>query len=133
MARATRSKGIPYDVSGVDSAGGDFNMPPQGLYRARVTDVVDEKPPGKDRRLHVTLTLTHDSKGKSVKKENYSQLHRYYNLESEAAKGFLRQFLEAVGVVKNKRSEKGSLDPADMTGKDIMVRVRHEDWKEEDG
>lgn len=131
MARGRKQGSIPYDVRGVESTGGDFELPPVGLYRVKIVSAVYEEPQGKDPRTHVIFQITHDAKGKKIK-ANYSQIHRYYTY-GENAIGFWRQFLEAVGVVQGKKGEKGTLSEDDLVGQEVLLRVKHEVWKESDG
>jgi hypothetical protein len=131
MARGRKQGSIPYDVRGVESTGGDFELPPVGLYRVKIVSAVYEEPQDKDPRTHVIFQITHDAKGKKIK-ANYSPIHRYYTY-GENAIGFWRQFLEAVGVVQGKKGEKGTLSEDDLVGQEVLLRVKHEVWKESDG
>lgn len=102
---------IKYDVKGVDP-GGDRELPKPGVYRCKVISCVDAKPSGKDRRLEVQYQITDgDHKG--------FVLYDYINLESEAARWKLAQFIKACGLPAS-----GTLDPDEVIGTGLSVRVK---------
>ena len=111
-------KTIKFNVRGVES-GGDFDKPvPVGLYRARVQEVehTESKSSGNE-MLKVTYEIARgDHKGRLA--WDYIVLN-----ENNAWK--LRQFLEAVGLVKGKK-ERGTLDLAKIAGTEVQLKLKHE-------
>ncbi len=108
---------IKYDVSDVEAS--DFKVAPAGLYRAKITQCLDAKPEGKDRRLELIYEIVGTD-------EKYGRIYDYVNLESEAAAFRLRALVDAVGL-----KPKGTLDTSKIEGEEIMLRVKHETWNDE--
>jgi hypothetical protein len=113
---------IKYDVRGVDSGGGERH--PAGVFKMKIKAITVEKPEGMDRRMKIEFSGT----GKHAKT---MPIFEYINLESEATRWKLRQFLEAVGHIKTKAKESGSYDPDDFVGMTINVRVREDTYNGE--
>lgn len=106
---ATRFK---FDVTGIEGA---RPVLPAGVYVGKITQADITKPEGKDTRIELIVTVRHEGK-------DYP-LYEYVNLESEDAKWKLRELLEALAIVGDKK-EAGTLDTKkDMLGKRIGVRT----------
>jgi hypothetical protein len=107
---------IKYDVSKVESR--NQEPPKPGVYPARVVEMKDESPEGKDRRLVVVFELTGPQANKGFR------LWEYINLVSEAAAWKLRQFTDAVQL-----PAKGMLDPDHPEKlKAVQIRVTNENY-----
>lgn len=103
---------VKFNVKGVDSKT-SANLPKPGLYTCKVVSCVAAKPDGKDLRLEVQYEIQ-DKEYKGFK------LYDYVNLESEAARWKLKQFLEAMGVAK----DSGQFDPAEFVGTALTIKVK---------
>jgi SAP domain len=104
---------VKYDVRGVEGA---RQLLPAGVYNAKVASADVTKPEGKDERIEVVLEIIGD------KTHNGAKLFEYINLESEAARWKLREFLEATQTIKNGK-EAGTLDTAKLVGTVIGVKT----------
>lgn len=91
-------------------------MLPAGVYNAKIASADVTKPEGKDERIELVLEVIGD------KTHNGAKLYEYINLESEAARWKLREFLEAAQVVKNGK-EAGTLDTSKLVGTTIGVKT----------
>lgn len=107
---------VKFNVKGVESGGGDRPLPKPGVYRCKITSCVVGQPTGKDKRIEVVYTIT-DGDHKNF------PIYDYINLESEAAAWKLRQFLEAVGLVSEKK-ESGDFDPEELVGTALSVKTK---------
>jgi len=103
---------VKYDVRGVESSGGT-PLPP-GVYNAKITQADVTKPDGKDQRIEVILEVIN-----SEKENNGKKLYEYINLESDAAKWKLKEYLEALG----EGTDTGSFDTDDHLNKVIGVKT----------
>lgn len=103
---------VKYDVRGVESSGGT-PLPP-GVYNAKITQADVTKPEGKDQRIEVILEVVN-----SEKENNGKKLYEYINLESDAAKWKLKEYLEALG----EGGDTGSFDTDDHLNKVIGVKT----------
>lgn len=103
---------VKYDVRGVESSGGT-PLPP-GVYNAKVTQADVTKPEGKDQRIEVILEVVNSEEANNGKK-----LYEYINLESDAAKWKLKEYLEALG----EGGDTGSFDTDDHLNKVIGVKT----------
>ena len=103
---------VKYDVRGVESSGGT-PLPP-GVYNAKITQADVTKPEGKDQRIEVILEVIN-----SEKENNGKKLYEYINLESDAAKWKLKEYLEALG----EGTDTGSFDTDDHLNKVIGVKT----------
>lgn len=111
---------VKFNVKGVEPPRGGGEPIPKGVYACTIDSCVVNKPANKDERIEVVYKVKDgDQKGR--------QLWDYLNLESEApfAQSRVREFLEAVGVVTDKK-EAGSFDPAKLVGNEVNVRVIHQ-------
>lgn len=104
---------VKYDVRGVE---GSRSLLPAGVYNAKIASADVTKPEGKDERIELVLEVIGD------KTHNGAKLYEYINLESEAARWKLREFLEAAQVVKNGK-EAGTLDTSKLVGTTIGVKT----------
>jgi hypothetical protein len=101
-----------FDVTGVESA---KPVLPAGVYVGKITQADITEPDGKDMRIELVVTVRHE-------KKDYP-LYEYVNLVSEDAKWKLRELLEAVSLVDDKKGA-GSFDTKkDLVGKAIGVRT----------
>lgn len=103
---------VKYDVRGVES--GNRKALPPGVYNAKITQADVTKPEGKDQRIEVILEVVN-----SEKEHNGQKLYEYINLESQAAKWKLKEYLEAVGET----SEDGSFDTDDHLNRVLGVKT----------
>ncbi len=103
---------VKYDVRGVESSGGT-PLPP-GVYNAKITQADVTKPEGKDQRIEVILEVINSEEANNGKK-----LYEYINLESDAAKWKLKEYLEALG----EGTDTGSFDTDDHLNKVIGVKT----------
>jgi hypothetical protein len=67
---------VKYDISDVDIQGGNFEPAPIGLYRFKVAEAEVGKSNAGQPMLTVVLELTHDAKGKKLKKQYGRIWHR---------------------------------------------------------
>ena len=104
---------VKFDVRGVEGA---RSLLPAGVYNAKIAQADVTKPEGKDERIEVILEVVGDKTHKGAK------LYEYINLESEAARWKLREFLEAAQVIKNGK-EAGTLDTSKLVGVVIGVKT----------
>jgi hypothetical protein len=109
---------IKFNVKGVETRSGYGEPIPKGMYKCDIETCVVTKPEGKDERIEVVYVIADgDHKGR--------KLFDYINLESEAAAFKVREFLEAVGIVTDKK-EMGSFEPEKLVGDQVMIRVAHQ-------
>jgi hypothetical protein len=109
---------VKFNVKGVEKRSGDLSPIPKGVYDAKIESCAVTKPEGKDERIEVVYVISDgDSKGR--------KLFEYVNLESEEGAWRVRQFLEAVGLVTDKK-ETGSFEPEKLVGTEVKVRVVHQ-------
>lgn len=122
---------IKFDVRSSDPAkaiAGGGEQAPVGMYVGKIVSVVDEKPEGKDRRLHVIYEITHSADG-GKKLSSYAQLHDYITF-AESQDWKMDQFLQAIGAATSTKRT-GSFDPDKQKGKKIKLRVKGETYNEE--
>lgn len=105
---------VAYDVRGVE---GSRSLLPAGVYNAKIAQADVTKPDGKDQRIELILEVIGDKTHKGAK------LYEYINLESEAARWKLREFLEAAQVVADGKKESGTLDTTKILGTVIGVKT----------
>lgn len=125
---------IKYNVKGVDSSGGD--KPEQakpGMYQAEIVEINErDSKSGNGAMLEVVFKIVSDSKGK---KKNIaginSKVWHYVMLEHEPSAFRLREFLEAIGKVKGKKGETGSLDIDSLIGTVLQVQLKSD--RDQDG
>jgi hypothetical protein len=109
---------VKFNVKGVEKRSGDLDPIPKGVYDAEIESCTVNKPEGKDERIEVVYVITGpEQKGR--------KLFEYINLESEEGAWRVRQFLEAVGLVTDKK-ETGSFEPEKLVGTSVKVRVTHQ-------
>jgi hypothetical protein len=109
---------IPYDLAGVDAGGAE--LPPVGIYKAKVSKLTDETPDGKARRLVVVVDLT-DPRYKGFRLWKYISLP--FDKKSPSA------WIQAQFLAATTGKEKGSIDP-DRPGdlNEFKVDLRHREW-----
>lgn len=92
---------LKYDASGIEP-GYRGDMPKPGVYRARIVEITDEQPEGKERRLHVVAELTSEA-GDAA---GY-RFHEYINMKGkpggvlipqESVAWKWRQLVDALGL-----------------------------------
>ena len=115
---------IKYDVRGVES-GGTFDQPKPGLYACRLKEVRhDPTKSGDPMDTYVSEVLRGDYKGAWL-------WDRVSNPGAENMRWKMRQLLEAFGVIKGKKGEKGTYDPDDHVGEKVMIRVKGSTYQNE--
>lgn len=113
---------IKYDLRDVESSGG-FETPPPGLYRAKLAECNVKKSKAGNDMLECIYELSRgDYKGSRVWD---------YVVLNEASEWKLKQFLEAVGKIAGKKSEKGAFDPDEFEDAEVQVRLKHETYNDE--
>lgn len=115
---------VKYDLRDVEAAGG-FDAPPPGLYRAKLAECNQGKSKAGNDMLTCIYEITRgDFKG--------SRVWDYIVLGQE---GFperkLRQFLEAVEQITGSKNEKGSFDPDAFEDTEVQLRLKNEEYEEE--
>lgn len=109
---------VKFNVKGVEVRRGGGEPIPKGVYLCTIESCAVTKPQGKDERIEAVYVIKDgDQKGR--------KLFDYVNLVSEAAAWKVREFLEATGIVSDKK-EAGEFDPAKLVGDEINVRVIHQ-------
>lgn len=121
---------VKFNVKGVDSSGGDFTLPKPGMYIAEIIEINVRKSEGPATKgqtmLEVVTKIVTDSQGKKKDIDGIgSQQWSYVFPEHEPMEGQWRQFLEAVGLVKDGK-ETGTLDTDKLVGTKVQIRVKHE-------
>lgn len=113
------SPAIKFDVTGVE-AGGDRELPKAGVYACKLTEATRRTGDHDDLAVVYEITAPKEHKG--------FPLYDYVPF-SEAARFRLRQFLEAFGLVTEKK-EKGQFDPTKLIGKECQVRIKRRSSEE---
>lgn len=120
--------------------GGEFELPPVGLYTATLTEC---KPGfkkaeggGEDKsapRIECTYTIDGvGPEGKSLDGKRYGNLWDYVTF-SEAAGWKRAEFLKAMGLPVQAKGGEFEVDTDDLVGKRVVVRVKHEPDRQNDG
>jgi hypothetical protein len=93
-------------------------LAPKGIYPAQITKIDAEEPEGKDKRLHVVVSITKPAM-------TYPPMHEYINLVSKAAAWKFDQLLQAFKLAsKTKRT--GEFDTDKLAGKNLTILVTHQ-------
>lgn len=116
---------IKYDLRDVEAAGGSFEAPPPGLYRAKLEQCNQKKSKSGNDMLECVYELTRgDFKGSKV-----------WDYIVIGVEGFperkLRQFLEAVGHITGKKNAKGGFDPDEFEDTEVQLRLKNETYDDE--
>jgi hypothetical protein len=116
---------IKYDLRDVEAAGGSFEAPPPGLYRAKLAECNQKKSKSGNDMLECVYELTRgDFKGSKV-----------WDYIVIGVEGFperkLRQFLEAVGHITGKKNAKGGFDPDEFEDTEVQLRLKNETYDDE--
>lgn len=116
---------IKYDLRDVEAAGGSFEAPPPGLYRATLSECSQKKSKEGNEMLECIYELTRgDYKGSKV-----------WDYIVIGVEGFperkLRQFLEAVGHITGKKNAKGGFDPDEFEDTEVQLRLKNETYDDE--
>jgi hypothetical protein len=105
---------IKFDVKGVDSK---RTVLPAGVYNVKVVSADVTHPEMKEERIELVAEVIGD------KAHNGQKLYEYISVEPDSAQKWkLREFLEALGIVKGNK-EAGTLDTAKLVGKTFGVKT----------
>lgn len=116
---------LKFNVSDVET-GGMKRLPAPAVYEMKIEACDLTKPSGKDERLEVKFRAV----GK--KWTGYASVFEYINVESAQAAWKLREFLEAVGLVKpGSKKAAGDLDTDKLVGKTIKIALKPDTYNGE--
>lgn len=100
---------IKYDVRGVE---GKRTVVPAGVYNLKVVGAEVTTPENKDERIELIAEVVGDKDHKGGKFYEYISV-----VQGSPQSWKLREFLEAVGQIKNGKGEAGTLDTSKLLGK----------------
>jgi len=116
---------LKFNVSDVET-GGMKRLPAPAVYEMKIEACDLTKPSGKDERLEVKF------KAVGKKWTGYASVFEYINVESAQAAWKLREFLEAVGLVKpGSKKAAGDLDTDKLVGQTIKIALKPDTYNGE--